>query len=68
MYIGPHNIQDRALCLTGNQPLDYVTINVVQNVAGVLDLTLVISYSKNTKEVKQGLVKIYWEGSREKII
>ena len=29
MFIGPCNIQDRALCLTGNQPLSNVTISVI---------------------------------------
>ena len=57
MYIGPLNIQDRALSLTGNQPLSNVTTNVIVN-------TLL----KNAKEVKQSLVKICWEGTREKLL
>ena len=33
MHTGHCNIQDRAHCLTGNQPLSNVTKNVVSNVA-----------------------------------
>ena len=65
VYIGPRNNQGRALCLTGNQPLSNLSINVIQNVAGVLDPPLVINCSKilrgsnrvYSRFVKEGLAK-----------
>ena len=66
MYIGPRNIQDKALYLTGNQPLGYN--NKCHPGRRGPRSTFGNKLLKNTKEVKQGLVKIYWEGTREKIL
>ena len=52
-------MQDRAHCLTGNQPVSSnVTKNVISNVA--VRSTFANKLLKNTKETKQGLVKICW--------
>ena len=60
-------MQDRAHCLTGNQPVSSnVTKNVISNIA--VRSTFANKLLKNTKETKQGLVKICWEGTREKML